>query len=445
MRVALAFALAAAMAFIWWRPALYAVFLLVLVEGFLRNLFNSPEVLLLKDVALAGIYLRVLSIRSRRGDTLLPRTPINGPVLAFALISLIQSFNPQLSTPLQALTGLRAWVFYIPLYYVGLEMFHEQGDARRFLTFVVIGSLPVCALALLQFIVGPAAYSHLGPGFSQATFVTTIEGSSRAVFRPNGTFSFPSHLAVYLGIVASLCLALMLSSRGMRLFWLSGAFGVLLAVNIVENQRTVIAVLPVLLLLILVLRRSQWSPVATLGATVLALALIQLVTSYQTGQFAVLDRTLAFVTNNGVITNRVGGYFATTVDSLLRNPLGQGTGSSTLGSRYLLGGSAPLLVEFPLAKVVVDLGVLGLASYLWLFGALITDTLRGLRAAARAGLALSADRAAGAVAIQVLAAFMGYELGVMAVVLWFLSGLAASGTLLLPGRSSARSAVAEVT
>jgi hypothetical protein len=423
LRTAAAFVLVAVLAFCFWRPAVYTVLVIVMVEGFFRNLINSPEILLVKDVALASIYIRVLTVRSRRGESLLPRGKMSLPLLAFTSVVLLECFNPHISNPLQALIGLRTWVFYLPLYYVGIEMLGEVQDRTRIVTFLVIASVPACVLGVLQFILGPAAYSHLGPGFNQATFVTAIESSGKAVFRPNATFSFPSHFATFLGVVVLLCLSLMLSSRGWRLAWLTAVFGTLLAMNLIENQRLVIALLPALFVLVLLQRRARSRLLAILAAGAVALAVVQFAASQEAGQFAILERTLAFLGNNGnVVNNRLDVYLTTTVDSALRAPLGLGTGTSTIGSRYVIGNDWQLLVEFAWAKVVADLGVVGLAVYFWLFATLIRSTMRAGRAAARAGQRESADFAAAVVAIQVMALVTGYELGVMAVALWFLSG-----------------------
>src|SRR4051794_30954485 len=60
-----------AVCFIAWRPAVYGVFILLFVEGSLRNRLNSPDILLVKDVMLAAIYLRVFGERLIRGQALI--------------------------------------------------------------------------------------------------------------------------------------------------------------------------------------------------------------------------------------------------------------------------------------------------------------------------------------------------------------------------------------
>jgi hypothetical protein len=107
-------------ALVFWRPAVYALLILVMVEGFIRNLVDNPEFLLLKDVAIVAIYIRVIHIRWSRGERMIPAQTIGLPLLALTIVAGVESLNPQLVNPLQPLVGIRTWLFYIPLYIVGL-------------------------------------------------------------------------------------------------------------------------------------------------------------------------------------------------------------------------------------------------------------------------------------------------------------------------------------
>ncbi len=114
-------AVALGLCFIFWRQAVYAVFLITFVEGFFRNLLDRPSLLLVKDVVLALIYVRVFGGRLARGLPLIPHSPINRPLAVFSAIVLLQTLNPNVSSMAQGLVGLRAWLYYVPLYYVGLR------------------------------------------------------------------------------------------------------------------------------------------------------------------------------------------------------------------------------------------------------------------------------------------------------------------------------------
>jgi hypothetical protein len=397
-----------------------------MVEGFIRNLVDNPEFLLLKDVAIVAIYIRVIHIRWSRGERMIPAQTIGLPLLALTIVAGVESLNPQLVNPLQPLVGIRTWLFYIPLYIVGLELFSTPRARRWLVVFLLAASVPICALAALQFILGPAAYGSLGPGFHQATFVTGIDGARGAVFRPNATFSFPNHFALFLATVTLLSLIPLLGSRGWRFAGMTVVFGFLLAMNLIENQRLVIVLLPLLFAFVFWRRHAGRRPLAIFGAAAVALVLVQFVTSHQTGQFAILERTQALIVNGGnVFGTRGNTYLGTTWSSMVAAPFGLGTGASTNGSRYLFGGTGPLFIEFALAKVVTDLGIIGVCIYGWLFFALIRATMLGEGNHQLAGDTASANFAAVVVAIQVMAVVTGYDLGVVAVTLWLLSGAAA--------------------
>ncbi len=134
------------LSFLFWRQAMYAVFVVLFVEGYFRNLLNTPDVLLVKDLMLAAIYLRVLADRANRHSGLIPASPINVPLLAFTGIVLVQTLNPNVASVGQALVGIRTWLFYVPLYFVAREMFQDERELRRFMWFVVLSAVPIGAI-----------------------------------------------------------------------------------------------------------------------------------------------------------------------------------------------------------------------------------------------------------------------------------------------------------
>jgi len=100
--------LVALLAFTFWRTTVYAIFATLFIEGFLRNLLNTPNVLLAKDLLLAAVYLRVFGSRLIRGEDLFPASPINLPFATFSAFVLVQALNPQITSPGQAVVGVRA-------------------------------------------------------------------------------------------------------------------------------------------------------------------------------------------------------------------------------------------------------------------------------------------------------------------------------------------------
>lgn len=421
--VYLAAALGAVVCFVFWRQAIYGVFIAVLLEGYFRNLLNTPNVLLIKDAMIAIILVRLLADRIMHRERLVPRSPINVPLAVFAALCVAQSLNPQMLSVNQALVGLRTWLYYVALYYIGAEMIKEDSDRRRFLWFMLLTGVLVSVIGVLQLIAGPDAYSRLGPGFRQATFVTTTGPNSQPVYRPNSTFAWSSHFAIYLAGVTLMCTGAVGASRGRSRVLLLLLFGGFLAVNVVEGQRTLVVLLPFLILSVFLSVRKwkQAIGVAAAGVAIAAIA-ISLVGSTQNGRLTSLDRQVGVITNaDGILTEQSTYVFAQIAGTVKSVPLGQGTGASANGSRYV-NGSIPLFLEVSLAKAVADLGVVGAVAYLGLFGALMMSTVSLQRAARNQGRLPDAYYAAALLAYQFLVLFSGYDLAAAAIPFWFLSG-----------------------
>src|SRR5439155_24329213 len=146
----------------------------------------------------------------------------------------------------------------------------------RFLLAILAASFLLSCVAFYQYILGPGAYSSLGPAFARSTFVTDALGGSVSVFRPNSTFSWPTHFAILLAFATFLAIAVVLSTHGFKrlISWI--IVGVLTAANIVEGQRTFLILIPLLLLVILVLRRTARVGVVLLVAAGLTLVVMAL-------------------------------------------------------------------------------------------------------------------------------------------------------------------------
>lgn len=406
------------LSFLFWRPAVYAVFVLLSVEGFLRNALDIPTVLLAKDLLLAGIYLRVLGSRMQRQGAPSAASPINVPLVVFAAVVLVQTLNPNVTSVGQALVGVRTWLYYVPLYYVARDMIRSDQNLRRFGFFILGCASAVSVVALLQYVSGPASYAALGEAFANAVFVT--QGENASIFRPNSTFAWPSHFAMFAGITTLLAVGFIFGSTGRARLVASAVFVLLVTTDILENQRTLFVLLPPLIFLIVALRRTA-RPAVLIGSA-LALGALGVLMSTSGNAF---DRITELLRNqDGVLGARAGAYLGNFWTALL-SPIGFGVGATSIGSRYVVG-DIPLFVEFSLAKVVGDLSLVGLAVYFWVFVVLLRDTLSVHRRASHNGLTQVAGVAAAVFAIQLLVAYSGYDLAAVALPFWFLSGAVSS-------------------
>jgi hypothetical protein len=273
----------------------------------------------------------------------------------------------------------------------------------------------------LQWVLGPTAFSSQGRAFGDATFVVNA-GSPDQVFRPNATFAWPSHFAIFLAMATLVCLGAVLASHGGTRLLLIGVLAFLLLVNVIEAQRLIYFVLPPLMLVVLLMRGVIRQGRALLAAAVIACLTLIGLALLDSASRDPLIRVKELISDPGpILGDRGTGYITYIRNAFAVSPLGLGTGATAIGSRWVLN-SVPLFVENPVAKVIGELSVVGLAAYLWLLWRLIVTTARSLRAEAAAGHGSTADFIAATLGCQLLIIFTGYDVAVAAMLLWFLSG-----------------------
>jgi hypothetical protein len=420
-------------AYFFWRPAVYILIVMVLLEGIVRNWTDNPAVLLAKDAVLLGLYARALRPPpAAPGPVDVPRTGLYVSMAAFALLVLIQAFNPNIKSPLEAVVGLRTWLYYIPCFFVARALVWSTEDRDRIVSFLLITGVAAGLAGVYQYIAGPTAYMSLGPGFRGATFFLGGTAEAATTYRPNSTFAAASHFAMFLALTTLICCGAVFDSRGRRLGFLTVALGFLIGLNIIEGQRLVLVMLPALMLLMLIAVGRQLSPAMLFGAGAAALATVGLTAISQVGHLSLGAHPANLVSNQGEV---FWTHLATLQDhvqqAVAASPYGLGSGATAIGARYV-GSSIPLFVEFSWAKVTGDLSVLGLLIYAWVFVAIIGETIRRIRSTGRANPHQSRGVLAGILACQVLVAFVGYDLAVVGILFWFLTGLASTSARWTP-------------
>jgi hypothetical protein len=268
---------------------------------------------------------------------------------------------------------------------------------------------------------GPASFANQGGAFGDATFVIGA-GSPDQVFRPNSTFAWPSHFALFLAMTTLLCLGAVLASHGAIRLLLACALAFLLLVNVIEAQRLIyIALPPVMAIVLLTRRRLPGARVLFAASLVVSAVIVGLILLQSVGLNPLLRPRELLADPGAIVGDRWTGYVTYVREALTASPLGLGTGATAIGSRHVLN-SVPLFVENPVAKVIGELSIVGLLAYVWLFFRLIVTTARSLRTEAAAGHGSVADFIAATLGCQVLIFFTGYDIAVAAMLLWFLSG-----------------------
>jgi hypothetical protein len=410
--------------FIFWRQGVYAVFVVVAIEGFVRNLVDTPLVLLVKDVMLIAIYLRVFGERVVNRQSVLPANPANLPLLLFCGVVLVQALNPNVASLDQAAVGVHTWIFYVPLFYVAVEMFRNGGEVWRFFAFLLLLTIPLSIIAVYQVMAGPAAYSALGDSFAQATFVVNGDPNHASAFRPNSTFAWSSQFAIFIAVATILACGYMLREAGWRKGVALALLGFLAAIDIVEGQRTFFLLLPPIMLLMVLWHRTARTSVVLFGvALAIGAVLVNVVAYFASGTGTALDRPLAlFGFERDSIAEHAGAYLSTFIQAVQASPIGLGAGATSIGTRHALG-YIPLFVESTPAKVVGDLSLAGLAVFCWLVGALMWSGFKAHRKAMQSG-----DHPRGAQALAVLGTqvvillYTGTDIAVAGMLFWVLSG-----------------------
>jgi hypothetical protein len=409
--------------FVNWRLGVYAILVVTVVEGYVRLRLGNPQVLLVKDAMLAAVYMRIVAGNILHGRRLIPPSFLNAPLAAFTAIVLVEAFNPNIAAPSEALIGIRTWLWYVPLFYVGIEMARSTDARPRFQSVLVVTTIVAAMIAAAQYAAGPAAYAAQGDAFRIATFVTGVTDSAAVVYRPNSTFAWSSHFAVFLAIGTVFAVALAMKSRGWSRVAAVCSFIFLAGINVVEGQRVMYLLLPIVIVAMFVLAGRMRGKLRLIAAIPIAIGLLALATPFLPPQLGVLDRPLAlFGAERDTIAIRAETYSVTTINAILKFPLGAGTGATSLGSRYVLG-DVPLFIEFPTGKVAGDLSLLGLALYAWVFVSLIRFALRAVQSARTALDSGGAADATALLATVILIIFTGYDLAIAAVTFWLLAGL----------------------
>jgi hypothetical protein len=288
---------------------------------------------------------------------------------------------------------------------------------------VVVLTIVTAIIAAAQYVAGPETYAAQGAAFRQATFVTVAGDANAIVYRPNSTFAWSSHFAVFLAIGTLVTVALAMKAQGWHRALASGILICLVIINVVEGQRTMYVLLPILIVTMLVLSGRMAGRVRLFASIPIAVGVLAVATLFLPPQLGVLDRPLALLgVERNTFAIRAQTDVNATLQAILQAPLGMGTGATAIGSRHVLG-NVPLFVEFPTAKVVGDLSLVGLAVYAWLFGSLVVFALRAARSARTVQDSRAAIDAALLVTLVILVVFTGYDLAVAAVTFWLLAGL----------------------
>jgi hypothetical protein len=374
-------------------PALYALVILTVLEGAIRKWFvNDIDVFLLKDFLCVGIYAAVLP-RIPRQEWRRPwwlLAPLAG-IIALALVEAARS--PTLS---EAVVGLRSYVIYVPLLWVGPVLLRPAASALRLL-YVTLGlGIAEALFTVVQALSQSTTLNKLVSGALPA--VITLNNIT--YLRPSGTFMQSGTLAVFLflALLVSFSFVGLRQSGSLYIVGLvAPAFllwGLVYAAARSLFGATLIAL--VVLLGVLAVQRRFISlflvPLSFIVGFVLLFTVVPQINDAirSIGGWKPASHTAAagFLGRSADL-NKAGGKVGLwsgrvrpQLELIKAQRLGHGTGTMTLGSEYA-SPSAQLTGESQYSKLAWELGLPGLVLYVWFVIAFAVCVLIGFVRARR--------------------------------------------------------------
>jgi hypothetical protein len=356
----------------YWRNALFFAFVLLVFEGALRKWVfpgAQAQIYFVKDVIFVGAYVGFLLASRRDRFALRDVNSIKiGLVLTF-VFGCLEVFNPLSPSILVGVMGLKAYFMYAPLAFILPYAIKSRQHLLFLIWCYLLIAIPVALLGFVQSAAGPDSFINTYAGQDESgTNDVSGFGSTVALVRTTGTFSYISGYTTYLSFIAFLSLGF----------------------NIAQGWRIKGNIVPLAALTLVVgamFTTGSRTPVYTLvvvGPIVVWWAVTTRVMALRTAiRLCFILPILAVVALNissqayDAFTERATGSSDSTIDRLLspvvqtlealsNTPaLGIGIGTTHPSATVIVGATSPwwlggLQTETEMARVTVELGPIGL-------------------------------------------------------------------------------------
>jgi hypothetical protein len=347
-------------------------------------LYPAPTItLLVKDfLFVIPTYLSFIIWYARKSN----KTPLffpGAPVRLFAALAgilCIHLFNPKLTHLLVGLVGLKVWLLYIPLYFLGYHLIDSKERLFQIARVILfIGMIPVAIGLLEAFLIyagrHDVVYSFYGPAARAVTmeFWGNVVGTGQSFVKISSTFTFATQYWTFLLAMFPISYALWMKSKlkgQQRNLWYLVFLGLIALAGISSGSRAAFVLTPCYYLLVVVLGRNwaqSWKP-----AVMFAGALIIMATLLDT----TLNDLFGYTRDVSIFyASKEGGIFLEHSRVLEVTRIGLGPGMSTGPARYavdLLGLTSGFVgFEGFYAKTIVEIGVPGLIIVVALFTSLL--------------------------------------------------------------------------
>jgi len=313
------------------------------------------------------------------GEQLFEKSPLGNTFILFYVFVLVMGIvNPEASL-MQTLGGLRAWLQFTPLYFLGYEMCKDDKLINKVINLFIILGILTSAYGIVQYILGPSYFLNASEISAQRHFnIYYATSGGELKFRVYSTFVqagafggflsffliiiinnilhfYKSYMYLLLNIFAVIIMLVALVLTGSRASWITfSVFFILLTLLKGMNMR----IIPLIFFLIL----GGYAGV------------------YLTGGGAI-ERAMT-LQREGEVEVRYKGTFEYALDIVKEYPLGKGLGygggiPSTLSKEFNINTS---YTDNEFGRALVDMGWVGFFGFslfvLSLIKALLMDFIK---------------------------------------------------------------------
>lgn len=356
-------------------------------DGFLKGISPGWHTQLLKDYLLAICILHWgwLSVLGHRRRSI--HHPLSIAIMLFGGWCAVQLFNTRNARFILALADFRAWVIWLPVFFLAYDYLRERRQVERFMIFLFVLFIPLAAYSIVQYAIGLDHLYALGPGFDVYQKARYATQTYEIELRPPSTMISPHSFAAACVMVLCLGLGALPYFAGRRSVQTMVAVamplvGIGLLVTAVRNAYAS-ALAAVLVLLGLIRRPDLLILAVIIGALVFSQV------DRLTGG-AVFQRLNTIVTDPEYTRNRIFTPWRTALHWAGRYPLGGGFSAGVGLGRLLEDVVKPESVnpeyrtpwaENEYARVLIELGIPGFLLYIWMLVSVVRYVFQAYRRA----------------------------------------------------------------
>ncbi len=325
---------------------IYAVLAIAFFDGLLKGISPGWHTILAKDVLLALTIIRWLwDAAVGRHQLASFRSPVAAPAFLFIVYCGAQMFNTTTASLTVALAGFRAWILWIPFFFIAYDTFRRPHQVRRFIMVIALLTLLTSLYGVVQYRIGFEHLTKLGPGFD---FYHRFAGGEHV--RATSTLVNPG----VFGAAAALSALVCLGGIGFvqRPQWLRTFLAVIASVSIIGmaasgSRAPLLSLLMAIVAFLVLIRRRQFLVVMV----VVGLVIVGLVGELAPDVFQ--QRYTAEKLNLQTIIRRVSIPLAHSLYQVARYPLGTGVATGIGVGRVNRLMPGPLAIE-PTAAGMIE-------------------------------------------------------------------------------------------